>query len=446
MAKENNKNIADIKQLQADLLQEKFDNQENQEEKKKALTAIISDYNNKYGTSHSITDFDLYYQDIQERIKYQKYPNKDYARQKKIDIVIVVDMLLTWFDSKYLNTLYVDKNLKHHGLIQAFSRTNRVLNDTKPWGNILDFRNQEEAVNEAIALFSGKDTEKAKQIWLVDSAPVVIGKYETAIKKLEVFMKSQGLNPAPEEVVNLNGDNARAEFVNYFKEVQRLKTKIEQYTNLKEEEKSKIEEILPEDTLISFKSMYLETAKKLKVKQDQGKDLDDNIQQLDFEFVLFSSALIDYDYIMTLISKYTQRTDKQKMTKAELISMISSSSNLMDDREDIIGYLDTLKIGDKIDEKDIRSEYLEFKNNKLNRELSNIAEKHGLTSESLKDFVDRIINRMIFDGESLNDLLAPLDLGWKARTKKELELMEDLIPILKKFAKGQEISGLKAYE
>ena len=81
-------------------------------------------------------EFDLYYQDIQKRIKDQQYPNEDLPHAQKIDVTIVVDMLLTGFDSKFLNTLYVDKNLKHHGLIQAFSRTNRVLNDTKPYGKI----------------------------------------------------------------------------------------------------------------------------------------------------------------------------------------------------------------------------------------------------------------------------------------------------------------------
>ena len=95
---------------------------------------------------------------MQKRIKDQQFPNADLPSKgaEKIDITIVVDMLLTGFDSKYLNTLYVDKNLKHHGLIQAFSRTNRVLNGTKPYGNILDFRQQQDAVDAAIALFSGE--------------------------------------------------------------------------------------------------------------------------------------------------------------------------------------------------------------------------------------------------------------------------------------------------
>ncbi|HRO99830.1 MAG TPA: type I restriction endonuclease subunit R, partial [Flavobacteriales bacterium] len=136
------RNAADIRQLQEDLQQEAADNKKNPEEKKRALTAIIADYNKQYGTNHKLAEFDTYYQDVQQRIKFQRFTNEDYKRKNKIDVVIVVDMLLTGFDSKYLNTLYVDKNLKYHGLIQAFSRTNRILNDTKPYGNILDFRGQ----------------------------------------------------------------------------------------------------------------------------------------------------------------------------------------------------------------------------------------------------------------------------------------------------------------
>ena len=146
----------DIQQIQEDLPQEQKDNQQEPDLKKQALTSIIADYNKQFGTNHSIKEFDAYYQDVQQRIKNQQYSNKDYAHKNKIDITIVVDMLLTGFDSKYLNTLYVDKNLKYHGLVQAFSRTNRILNDSKPYGNILDFRGQQEAVDTAIALFSGE--------------------------------------------------------------------------------------------------------------------------------------------------------------------------------------------------------------------------------------------------------------------------------------------------
>lgn len=441
------KNIKDIKQLQDDLPQEKADNQIEPEKKKAALIAIIADYNQQYGTNHSINEFDLYYQDVQQRIKDQKYTNADYPHRNKVDIVIVVDMLLTGFDSKYLNTLYVDKNLKYHGLIQAFSRTNRVLNDSKPWGNILDFRGQESEVNAAIELFSGAAKERAKEIWLVDPAPLVIGKYQQAVEKLQTFMQNKGLECEPSEVLNLKGDTARAEFINHFKEVQKLKTQLEQYTELTEDQQQRVEQTLSTQMLRSFKGVYLETAQELKCKQDQNNDqTDEAIQQLDFEFVLFASAIIDYDYIMTLIAKSTQSASKQKMTRQELIDMIGEQSNLMEERDDIIAYIESLPAGVALDEKQIREGYLAFKAAKSADELNNIAIHHGLEPQKLQTFVDNIMNRMIFDGEQLSELLEPLGLSWKERTKKELALMEDLIPHLHKLAQGREISGLAAYE
>jgi type I restriction enzyme R subunit len=436
----------DVQQIQEDLPQEKLDNAVAPDEKKKALIKIIADYNQQYSTNHTINEFDLYYQDVQQRIKDQKYSSADYPRKNKIDIVIVVDMLLTGFDSKYLNTLYVDKNLKHHGLIQAFSRTNRVLNDTKPWGNVLDFRGQENEVDEAIKLFSGKDLNGAKEIWLVEPAPVVVDKLEKAVAKLEAFMHSQGLECAPEQVQNLKGDSSRAEFITHFKEVQRLKTQLDQYTDLNVDSKTKVEQLLPEETMRSFKGQYLETAQRLKEQQDKGDNIDESVKQLDFEFVLFASAVIDYDYIMGLIAKSTQANYKQKMTRQQLIELISASANLMEERDDIIAYIHSLKTDEALNEKSIREGYQSFKAEKSAKVITNIAQKHGLHVLALQNFIDWIMRRMIFDGEQLSDLLAPLELGWKARTQKELALMEDLTPLLKKLAQGREISGLAAYE
>jgi type I restriction enzyme R subunit len=438
----------DVKQIQEDLPQEKVDNEEAPDEKKKALKAIIDNYNKQYKTNHNINEFDLYYQDVQKRIKDHKYSNADYPHPNKIDIVIVVDMLLTGFDSQYLNTLYVDKNLRYHGLIQAFSRTNRILNDTKPYGNILDFRQQKEEADKAIALFSGEDISKAKEIWLVDPAPAVIDKYEKAVATLNSFMQSSNLLCEPAEVYNLKGDTAKINFITRFKEVQKLKTQLDQYTDLSPQDKAKIEQLLPEEQLRSFRSSYLETAKLLKEKQQkEGDNADPAVQQLDFEFVLFASALIDYDYIMGLIAKYTQsQTSKQKMTREQLISLLSSSANLLDERDNIVDYIKSLEAGKSLNEKEIREGYQNFKAEKFAKELNATAQKHGLEPTTLKNFVDGIISRMIFDGEQLSELLAPLKLGWKDRTKKELELMEDLVPLLNKLAQGHVISGLAAYE
>ena len=438
----------DVKQLQEDLQQEKKDNEENPEEKKLALKTIISDYNEKYKTNHTIGVFDLYYQDVQQRIKDQKYTNADYSHDNKIDVMIVVDMLLTGFDSKYLNTLYVDKNLKYHGLIQAFSRTNRILNDSKPYGSILDFRNQQSTVDDAIALFSGEDTARAKEIWLVEPAPVVICKYEKAVDALNKFMQSCGLESKPEDVNNLKGDVDRAGFINRFKEVQKIKTQLDQYTDLTPDDGITIEKLLPEEQLRSFKSAYLETAKRLKDKQSkEGESADPQLQQLDFEFVLFASALVDYDYIMALIARYTQtKPSKQKMTKEQLINLLSSSANLMEERDDIVDYINSLEAGKSLSEEEIREGYENFKEEKTAKEIAAIAKQHGLDTSALKNFIDGIMSRMIFDGEQLSDLLAPLQLGWKDRTKEELALMQELVPQLKRLAQGREISGLSAYE
>jgi len=359
----------DVQQLQEDLQQEKEDNKVEPEKKKKALQSIIADYNEQYGTNHSINEFDLYYQDVQQRIKFQKFSNADYPHKNKIDMVIVVDMLLTGFDSKYLNTLYVDKNLKYHGLIQAFSRTNRTLHSTgtevtiKPYGNILDFRQQQAEVDRAIALFSGEDTEQAKEIWLVEPAPKIIEKYQEAVKAMEKWMESKDIVAEPQDVYNLKGDAARIEFINRFKEVQRLRTQLDQYTDLNEEQKAEIEKLMPEEQLRAFRSSYLEIAKQLKeVQEKEGDRAPENIQQLDFEFVLFASALVDYDYIMNLISKYTQGTaKKQKMTREQLIGVLSSSANLMEEREDMIDYIKTLEFGKGLSEQEIKDGYQQFK-------------------------------------------------------------------------------------
>lgn len=436
----------DVKQLQEDLPQEKADNQQDPAHKKAALQAVIADYNARYGTNHKLGEFDAYYQDVQNRIKDQQYPNSDVPHAHKIDVTIVVDMLLTGFDSKYLNTLYVDKNLKHHGLIQALSRTNRVLNDTKPYGNILDFRAQEKAVDAAIALFSGEDVGNSREIWLVDPAPEVIHKLDAAVAQLETFMHEHGQPCTPGAVNNLKGDTARAEFINRFKEVQRLKTQLDQYTDLTAAQQAEIEQRLPEEAHRGFRGMYLETARRLKEQRGKPGNGDDTVEQLEFEFVLFASSLIDYDYIMGLIARFSQeQPGKETMTRDQLVNLLSANSNLMEERDEIVAYIDTLEAGKGLGVEDIRGRYEVFKAQKAEDELADIADKHQIPREALQGFVDQVLDRLVFDGEQLSDLFAPLALGWKARGRAELALMADLVPLLKKQAGGREISGLAAY-
>ena len=442
----------DVCQLQEDLPQEMEDNQQDPDGKKAALIEIIAAYNSHYGTNHRITDFDAYYQDIQTRIKSQQFPNSDLPAQEKIDITIVVDMLLTGFDSKYLNTLYVDKNLKYHGLIQALSRTNRVLNDTKPSGNILDFRQQQDAVDDAIKLFSGEYQETAREIWLVDPAPTVIEKLQEAVKNLGAFMQSHGLEGKAEDVPQLKGDIAKSQFVQKFKEVQKLKTQLDQYTDLSPEQKSTIEATLPVNEHRAFKGVYIDTARDLKEKRDKankggGENVPPEVEELDFEFVLFASATIDYDYIMQLLADFSQDTPgKQTMTREQLVSVVAAEAKFADQRDQITAYIKTLQAGAGLSKDEIISGYEKFKATAEEKELMAISEKHGIASAALTDFTEEILRRLVFDGERLTDLMAPLELGWKERRTRELALMDDLVPLLKLRANQQTISGLSGYE
>lgn len=448
---------ADVRQLQEDLPTELADNEKEPEEKKAALAKIIASYNDRYGTNHRIEEFDLYYQDVQQRLKDQQWPEADLrkaypkATQHKVDIVIVVDMLLTGFDSKYLNTLYVDKNLKHHGLIQAFSRTNRVLNDTKPFGHILDFRGQQTAVDAAIALFSGAKGEAARKIWLVDKAPVVIEKLQQARETLQSFLVSRGLQGRPEDVEKLKSEEDKIAFVQQFKDVQKLQTQLDQYTDLTPEQEKQIETILPKDDLRAFRGQYLQTAEQLRADRrkpgDEEHEVKSEADEVDFEYVLFASATIDYDYIMQLIADFTTRKPgKESMTRDQLVALIGSDAKFVDERDDITAYVMGLKAGVALDVDAVRTGYQLFKVAKAEQELAKLSADLGMDLDALQSFVDDVLERRIFDGERLTELLAPLELGWKARTQKELDLMTGLVPLLKKSTGGRQISGLEAYE
>ena len=305
-------------------------------------------------------------------------------------------------------------------------------------------------------MFSGEKEEKARQIWLVEPASVILKKYNDAVAGLRDFMAVNDLDFKAEEVPNLQGDAAKADFINRFKEVQRLKTQLDQYTDLvKVEHESNGNQIaespapygFTDDDLSAFRGAYLDLARDLKARREKSAaTVSDEVEDLDFEFVLFASALIDYDYIMELISRYMGQPAKWRMTKEELVNLIRSSANLLDDREDIIAYIDSLDGVNGRTEEQIREGYEVFKTEKYAKELKAIAEKHGLSVDSIQAFVNNIVERKFFDGEQLNALIEPLDLGWRERTRKETELMSDLVPLLKRLVPGQEISGLKAYE
>ena len=428
-----------------DLPQEEADNQESPEENKSELAKIIDDYNAKFGTNFSVDLFDEYYRDVQGRIKDQKYPNKDLPHSKKLDVVIVVEMMLTGFDSKFLNTLYVAKDLKWHHLIQAFSRTNRILDGTKPYGNIICYRDLEKEMDDAMVLFSGFDRDKGKEYWLVESPESVVEKYKTAIIQLQTVMNEMGLDCKPEEVVNIPQGENTSNFIEAFKDVQRLSIKLDQYVDLPEELKTAIEAAMPEDTLQQFRTAYLDLARRRRnEKGHQAKDIPD--EEPDFELSLFSSALVDYDYIMKLLAKYTDtHFEKIKITKEQLLEILSSSVDLMNERDYLKAFIEEeLQKGSGVSEAEIRERYKAYKDMRFNQQIAALSREYGIDAAALESFVAETTKLRRLDEDALRELLSHIE-NWKQRKAAKERLLADLAPLLSLLSSGNAIEGLNAY-
>ena len=382
---------------------------------------------------------------MQGRIKDQKHPNKDLPHSKKLDVVIVVEMMLTGFDSKFLNTLYVAKDLKYHNLIQAFSRTNRILDGTKPYGNIICYRDLEKEMDEAMVLFSGFDRDKGKEYWLVESPESVVEKYKTAITQLQTVMNGMGLDCKPEEVVNIPQGENTSNFIEAFKDVQRLSIKLDQYVDLPEELKTAIEAAMPEDTLQQFRTAYLDLARRRRnEKGHQAKDIPD--EEPDFELSLFSSALVDYDYIMKLLAKYTDtHFEKVKITKEQLLEILSSSVDLMNERDYLKAFIeDELQKGSGVSEAEIRERYKAYKDKRFNQQIAALSREYGIDAAALESFVAETTKLRRLDEDALRELLSHIE-NWKQRKAAKEGLLADLAPLLSLLSSGNAIEGLNAY-
>lgn len=442
----------DIMQIQEELDQERQDNQVDPLGKKEALRRIISMYNQTYNTLHCIEEFDRYNSDVQQRIKWQG--RNEVTKEQKIDITIVVDMLLTGFDSKYLNTLYVDKGLQYHGLIQAFSRTNRVLNERKPFGKILDFRAQSaDALNTAVKLFSGeRDKSKdAAKIWLTKSAEEVVELLDVAVQRLYTMMESYGLEPEPEEVPNLKGDAARADFVEIFKDVQRSILQLDQYIDIPPELQARIDAIMPPEKRLAFRTAYLELGRELRQKRaaespDDASEPTDVMQDIDLELVLFASAIIDYDYIISLIARMVneKEPERREVTREEIVALLRSHSNLPEDREDILEFVRHPEVINGRTADEISDEFRRFREAKWHRQLQELAHRYGVDQEGLSEFIESTLHVMRYDDSHLSDLFTDEGLGWRDRVAKKNALRADLVPLIRLRAAGQEIDNLPA--
>ncbi|AMW78100.1 deoxyribonuclease HsdR [Acinetobacter sp. TGL-Y2] len=279
----------------------------------------LSEYNEQYGTSFNLTDgFYDYYGDISQRFK--GYASKEYQAQS-IDLLIVVNMFLTGFDAKHLNTLYVDKNLKYHGLIQAYSRTNRVLSELKPFGNIVCFRNLKQATDEALILFSD---ENAKSVVIVEAFDQALAQYETAVNTLLT------ITPTCQSVDELFGESQKASFVMAFKEVMKLNNRLGHYTEYDQDQTS-----LNRQTFNDYSSKYKDLARHYALSQSVDNKNQSVLDEVDFQLELLFSDRVDVDYIISLISLIvkTQNTERREQHIAQLNSILDSNVHLYDKRD-----------------------------------------------------------------------------------------------------------------
>ncbi|MCA0132607.1 type I restriction endonuclease subunit R [Winogradskyella alexanderae] len=284
------------------------------------LDEYIADYNAMYNTNFSTKDsqqFENYFKDISKRLKdREKATFNDH--KDRLDIVIVVNMMLTGFDAKKVNTLYVDKNLRYHGLIQAYSRTNRILGEKKSQGNILCFRNLKNVTDEAITLFSNKD---AKEEIIIPPYEAIASKFDEALANL------LQITPTYQSVDDLYGEEQELEFVQAFRKLLRAKNVLESYVDFDWDDID-----IDEQTFEDYKSKYLDLYDKHKGSQQKQKTsiLDD----IDFELELIHRDQINVAYILKLLAKLkdAKQSEAQAQKKA-IIDLLAGEVELRSKRE-----------------------------------------------------------------------------------------------------------------
>lgn len=332
------------------------------------LEQFIGDYNEMFSCSYTTKDsesFYNYYNDISKKV-----------RQRKVDILLVVNMFLTGFDSKTLNTLFVDKNLKYHGLIQAYSRTNRILNEQKSQGNIVCFRNLKKRTDEALALFSNKDAKDT----------VIMPPYEEFVKLFnKAFGNLLAIAPDPESVDSLEDENQELEYIKAFRELMRLRNILESFADFSFDDVR-----IGEQEFEDFKSKYLDLHDK--VKTNNAKEKVSVLEEVDFELELLAMDEINVAYILKLLSKLkeTESEEEYQYQYKALMQAVNGDPNLRSKQELIDKFikenLPNVKSAEEVD--DAFAAYWEFEKEKATKQ---IAIEEQLVPERMKDVVERMI-------------------------------------------------------
>ena len=325
------------------------------------LEEYIQEYNQTFNTKYSTKDsilFYNYYKDIANRV-----------RSKEIDILLVVNMFLTGFDSKTLNTLYVDKNLRHHGLIQAYSRTNRILGEKKSQGNIIVFRNLKKATDDAIALFSNKE---AKEI-------IIMKPYEKYVEDInQAYEKLVTIVPTYESVDDLYTEEEELEFIKAFREIIRLKNVIASYVDFTFDDIQ-----LGEQEFDNYKSKYLDLYDKTREVKEKTSILD----EVDFELELIHRDDITVSYILALLAKLKATTLEEKERKQkEILDLVAGETKLRSKRELIEKFIiENLPL---IQSENIEEDYNNFMNEEKQRAFNKFVTEEQLNPEKLQKLTE----------------------------------------------------------
>lgn len=379
------------------------------------LEEFIGDYNEQYGTAFSTKDgqaFENYFKDISKRLKEREKESFN-DEKDRLDLVLVVNMLLTGFDAKKVNTLYVDRNLKHHGLIQAYSRTNRTLGEQKSQGNILCFRNLKEATDKAITLFSNKDAIEE----------IILPPYEVIAKKFDEALKNLlAIVPTWQSVDDLVSEEDELAFIQAFRALLRAKNVLASYADFSWNDLG-----IDEQTFENYKTKYLDLYDK--VKRDNTKEKTSILDDVDFELELIHRDLINVVYIIKLLAKLklAKKSEAEQQRKA-ILDLLGGEVQLRSKRELIEKFINENL--PKIDNADnIQDEFEKFWQDQKVLALAKLCDDEQLDKEQFKALIDAYI----FSGQDpvRDDVLKCL--GNRPSILQAREIGERIIKKMKEF-------------
>ena len=370
------------------------------------LEEAISDYNKKFGTNFDTSSdgFQLYYEDLSKRTK-----------NKEIDILIVVNMFLTGFDATTLNTLWVDKNLRMHGLIQAFSRTNRILNSIKTFGNIICFRDLQKETDEAIALFGNKE---AGGIVLLKTYEEYYNGYEDDKGRekegySELIEELQNKFPIDEQII---GEQNKKEFIVLFGNILKIKNILSAF------DKFAGNEILSEREYQDYQSIYIDLYEEIKkIRNTDKESINDDII---FEIELIKQVEINIDYILMKVAEYYKSNKKDKEILIDIKKAIDSSIELRSKKELIEGFIDRVNSS-----KNVTDDFKKFVREEKEKDLEKVIEEEKLKPEETKKFIDNSLRdgTLKTTGTDIDKLLPPVSrFGGGNRIEKKLGVIEKL--------------------